>query len=573
MPGTITLGGLPNEPIFVQLLQVSREVSHVIVQDPQTDVEADYGQFLADLLQTRKGLQESVPESILDGKRLLREDHPYVFLLTDGNYNFIVGAFSILSVGGAFVPLSTQVLPEEALHFSRRCKSAVIVTSREYLPLAREIQQYAASQGVEWTVVEICIKSSPSLDPSASPLRIDEGATIPPRRPGMVLFTSGTSGPPKGVVHSRSVFYEIHTTSSPSEVCLSHRHHLWIGGAMPMIRHPLAGGRLEMIKPDAERLWERLHKGGVTILAGTPRLWSQMMEYFQSHIQGLPAPEREIYVSAARNLRVAHVGGGMPHRSLLRFWREDLRRPLTVSYGATELGGRGLKCTLETPVDIERCIGRAHPKITVRLSDGDHGEIQIKSANLFSHYLGDEAATRAVFTEDGFYKTGDVAHVVGKDYVFDGRLSAEFTKFRGWQVSILEVELRLLELPFIHEGCILGAPEPDNGTRVAALVRFKSPRASSACATCANGSQPSLQLLRESLAADLPVYMLPTALRVLGEDEEIPRTASHKVIRSKAIEQYFPLTDSGEIAEPVELWDLGKSEPSGPRKIWEWGGL
>lgn len=150
---------------------------------------------------------------------------------------------------------------------------------------------------------------------------------------------------------------------------------------------------------------------------------------------------------------------------------------------------------------------------------------------------------------------------------------AAVTKFRGWQVSILEVELRLLELPFIREGCILGAPEPDNGTRVAALVRFKSPQASSACATCANGSQPSLQLLRESLAAELPVYMLPTALRVLGEDEEIPRTASHKVIRSKAIEQYFPLTDSGEIAEPVELWDLGKSEPSGPRKIWEWGGL
>ncbi|KAE8342967.1 hypothetical protein BDV24DRAFT_149942 [Aspergillus arachidicola] len=573
MPGTTTLGDFPNEPIFVQLLRVSREVSHVIVQDPQTDVEADYGQFLADLLQTRKGLQESVPGSLLDGKRLLREDNPYVFLLTDGNYNFIVGAFSILSVGGAFVPLSTQVLPEEALHFSRRCKSAVIVTSREYLPLAREIQQYGASQGVEWTVVEICIKSLPSLDTSVSPLRIDESATISPRRPGMVLFTSGTSGPPKGVVHSRSVFYEIHTTSSPSEVCLSHRHHLWIGGAMPMIRHPLAGGRLEMIKPDAGRLWERLHKGGVTILAGTPRLWSQMMEYFQSHIQGLPAAEREIYVSAARNLRVAHVGGGMPHQSLLRFWRDDLRRPLTVSYGATELGGRGLKCTPDTPVDIERCIGRAHPKITVRLSDGDHGEIQIKSANLFSHYLGDEAATRAVFTEDGFYKTGDVAHVVGKDYVFDGRLSAEFTKFRGWQISILEVELRLLELPFIREGCILGAPEPDNGTRVAALVRFKSSKASSACATGANGSQPSLQLLRESLAAELPVYMLPTALRVLGEDEEIPRTASHKVIRSKAIEQYFPLTESGEIAEPVELWDLGKSEPSGPRKIWEWGGL
>lgn len=122
---------------------------------------------------------------------------------------------------------------------------------------------------------------------------------------------------------------------------------------MPMIRHPLAGGRLEMIKPDPGILWERLRKGGVTILAGTPRLWNQMMEYFQTNLQSLPSHELEKYISVARELRVAHVGGGMPHQSLLRFWREDLRKPLTVAYGATELGGRGLKCTLDTPTDIE----------------------------------------------------------------------------------------------------------------------------------------------------------------------------------------------------------------------------
>lgn len=105
MPGVIRPGEFPNEPIFTQLSKVSQEVNHVIVQDPQVGVEADYGQFLADLLQTRQGLQESIPDSILDDKRLLPEDKPYVFLLTDGNYNFIVGAFSILSLGGAFVPL------------------------------------------------------------------------------------------------------------------------------------------------------------------------------------------------------------------------------------------------------------------------------------------------------------------------------------------------------------------------------------------------------------------------------------------------------------------------------------
>lgn len=132
--------------------------------------------------------------------------------------------------------------------------------------------------------------------------------------------------------------------------------------------------------------------------------------------------------------------------------------------------------------------------------------------------------------------------------------------------------MRLLELPFIQEGCILGAPEPENVHRLAALVRFSRPKVLSGCA-CSSDSQPSLRLLRESLANRLPAYMLPTALRALGDDEEIPRTASEKVERNKAIQQYFPLADDGRIAKPVELWDINNDELSGPRKLWEWGGF
>ncbi|KAG2001135.1 hypothetical protein GB937_010456 [Aspergillus fischeri] len=310
-------GALPNEPTFVQLLQVSRRVNHIIIHDPRAEVEADYGQFLTDVLRTREDLRQSLPETLLDGNGMLRDENPFIFLLSEGNYSFIVGAFSILSIGGAFVPLSWT------------------------------IQEHVTSRGLQAKVTEIRVKSLPRIDLSASSLRVEKGIVIPSHRPSMLLFTSGTSGPPKGVAHNRGLFYDIHTTSSPSKVFLSHRHHLWIGGVMPLIRHPLAGARLEVIQPDPCVLWERLRKGGVTILAGTPRLWNQY------HLQNLPSAERHPYVSGVRSLRSAQVGGGMPHPSLLRFWREDIGRSLRVSYGATELGGRGLKTAPGADVIIE----------------------------------------------------------------------------------------------------------------------------------------------------------------------------------------------------------------------------
>jgi malonyl-CoA/methylmalonyl-CoA synthetase len=89
------------------------------------------------------------------------------------------------------------------------------------------------------------------------------------------------------------------------------------------------------------------------------------------------------------------------------------------------------------------CIGRPLPGVTINLSERDHGEILIKSPFLFSQYvspcrssnaaggltrasyLGDDAATRAAFTSDGFYRSGDLAHLTGEDYILDGRASGD----------------------------------------------------------------------------------------------------------------------------------------------------
>ncbi|KAJ6789354.1 hypothetical protein PWT90_08763 [Aphanocladium album] len=536
---------LPNDPIFVQLLKISRQVDHVIVQDSARNINANYAQLLADLLATRRALRESLPESVLGRNHLLGDNSSFIFVLPDGDYDFILGALAALSVGGAFVPLPSPA----------------------HLALAESVRRSAVAQGHDLVVVKIHSLTEASISASDTPLTIDPELEIPPTSPGMLLFTSGSSGPPKGVVHKRSIFYEIHALSGPTDVVLTHRNYVWIGATMPLITHALAGALQEVIHPDPRTLWERLRKGGVTKLTGGPPLWNRLMHYFQQHLQMLPAAERESYVQGARSLQIAHTGGAMPHLSLLHFWRE-LGRPLRVGYSATELGGLGLRYHANTDVAVERIIGRPHPSLTIRLSEGDHGEMLIKGPSVFLRYLDDEAATQAVFTDDGFYRSGDIVHRHGEDYVLDGRATEDFFKTGPFRVSVLDVELALQALPCIEEGYILPVPYPNYGSLVAALVRFKCPEDSGA-----NTFKPSLRFLRTSLAATLSAYKLPTLLYAVQENEELPRTASNKVAKADAAKKYFRLTDAQEFAMAVEVWQFDDSERAGAAKAWDWGGL
>ncbi|KAL3486617.1 hypothetical protein BJX62DRAFT_241847 [Aspergillus germanicus] len=124
----------------------------------------------------------------------------------------------------------------------------------------------------------------------------------------------------------------------------------------------------------------------------------------------------------------------------------------------------------ESDLTLDRCLGRPQPEVVVRLSNGDEGEIQIKNLVLFTHYLSDELATRAVFTEDGYYRTGDLSHRVGDDYIFDGRMG-DFIKSNGHRIPIVEVEMHLLRLPLITDACPV--TDATNNERVAAILRLQ----------------------------------------------------------------------------------------------------
>ncbi|ODM23812.1 hypothetical protein SI65_01401 [Aspergillus cristatus] len=558
---------LPNESLFTQLLHLSKHTQHVVIHDPTSDVHANAVQLMADVMAMRQSIYASLPRSDCGDKGLMASDAPSILVLAPGNYEYLVAAFAIMSLGAALVPVSMGIMQEEAHDLLQRCKSTCIVAGSQCLNRANEVKTHMASQGQEVTVVPITIKQTPQSDVVPA---IDEELTIPEGRPGIILFTSGTTGPPKGVIHPRRLFNS--PIKDPSgEVFLSYRPIHWVAGSMPPIKQLLNGSRIEILQPGTmdvtEALWERLRKGDITILSCTPPVWTRLAEYFQNHLRQLPADRLDQYVRGIQRLHVARVSGSATAPSVLQFWRKMLGRPLKNTYATTEHAAPIMETDDTSDISLERCIGKPRPGVTVKLSDGDHGEILVKSPFLFSGYLDDEESTRAVFDAEEFHKTGDFAHRAGNDYILDGRASTDFARYFGYKVPIQEVETHLTDLPYISECCILPVPDPQTAGRVAALVRFHKDNPEAP-------AKKNLRSIREDLSDKLAAYKLPTLLRILQTSEEVPKTAaSGKVSRKQAVKQFFPVSEGFGLLAEVEVWDEKAQNETGPRKAWDWAGL
>jgi malonyl-CoA/methylmalonyl-CoA synthetase len=361
------------------------------------------------------------------------------------------------------------------------------------------------------------------------------------------LYTSGTTGKPKGAVLSHAnlaVQQDVVARAwahQPTDVLvhalpLHHLHGLGIA-----FLNLLAGGASAHMLPqfDAERIWESL--ADATLFMGVPTMYLKLFAAFDAPsfyvklcagFAGARDATRARWTASAARLRLATSGSAALPVTLGERWRALTGQYPLERFGMTEVGV-GMSNPLAGPRK-PGMVGLPLETVETRIvddtgADAPSGELWLRGPSVFSGYWKREEATAAAFAVDAraripgerWFRTGDTV-TRDEDGYFKilGRTSVDILKSGGYKLSALEIEEALREHPSVGEVAVVGVPDETWGDRVVACVIA---RAGHAC----DGD-----VLRAFAKERLAAYKVP---KEVVEMRELPRNAMGKVVKPELV--------------------------------------
>ena len=231
---------------------------------------------------------------------------------------------------------------------------------------------------------------------SATEMVISANLYLDDNAAGVVIFTSGTTGPPKGAVMRRAFVHDSamavadHYGVSHNDVILHVLpvHHA-TGIGISFFPFILTGACIEFKSGsfDPGWMWERWRQGGLTFFSGVPTIYMRMMRFYDQHLAKLPQNDRAQYVKGVNQMRAMLCGSSALPKPVQDFWTNIRNgQSILTRYGATEFGAV-FKVSVDAKDVPHGSVGSAVAGIDVKLSEGTEGEILVKSPYMFSKYV------------------------------------------------------------------------------------------------------------------------------------------------------------------------------------------
>lgn len=456
----------------------------------------------------------SAASGLLNGKSDLQEERVAFFM--PAGVDYVTTLLGVWRAGGIAVPLNiAAAVPEleHALTCAQVTRLIVSTTTPQDALVA--LKELCITLNVEVVAVENLLTDNIVAMP-----------TLAPERRAMILFTSGTTNKPKGVVSThKNIRAQITTLvkawawqaddSIPLFLPLHHIH-----GIINVLCCGLwTGARVTLFSRfDMEKVLNDVEQGKYTVFMAVPTIYVKIIQQLES----LDASTRDAICAGFRNMRLNISGSAACPVKLYQQWQSLTGQTLLERYGMTEIG-----MGLSNPYSGERragVVGIPLPGVEAELfddageiihSEDTPGEIRIRGDNVFLEYWNNPNATEESF-DGGWFRTGDVA--VREDGYFRimGRSSVDIIKSGGYKLSALEIEGTLLTHDKIAECAVVGIDDDTWGEAVTAFVVLKS------------GQALELPELKAWCESRMSPYKIPKKLRLM---DVLPRNAMGKVMK------------------------------------------
>lgn len=551
--------------------------------------------------------QEVLRKSLLLAKKIqekigVNRTQERIVFLCPNDVTYVLAQWACWASGHIAVPLTTAHPPSLLSYYIQDSEACLVITTSDqanvelmatvasnlnsHLPLLVIDDSWAQQSSTSNRTVSekkpedifssVRVDTSPpSIDSTLTGLlsEFSMPASFYQQANAMILYTSGTTGKPKGVLLSHSnVDSQVRSLISswawsPADVIvhtlpLYHTH-----GIVNALLCPLyVGARCIMLpKFDASAVWANLlginmsNSERPTVFMAVPTIYSKLISEYQHKIAGNPKLKEYVKSTCSSKMRLMVSGSAPLPEPVFHQWQSITGHMLLERYGMTEIG-----MALSNPIKGERRpghVGLPIPGVRVRiaefkissdgakvyydiLAEGNHkatkvepgkaglsGELLVRGNSVFQGYWNKPEATEKEFTKDGWFKTGDIAQFNNGYYRILGRASADIIKSGGHKLSALQIETELLAHPQIDDCAVVGLSDPVWGQLVAAVVVPNEK------------SKLNVDDIKSWCKKHAPLapYAIPTVWKVV---DSMPRNTMGKVNKKDLISQIFPSPSS-----------------------------